>query len=405
MNKNTAKNKIRLFLRVFARFNHIETLLSHKDWEKMTKSFKKLFFPNVDLEIWNDWKWQLKNGVRTVDHLSEFLNLRRDEIEKILEVNNLYPFVISPYYLSLINLKDINDPVRKQVVPDIKEIEIVSKNSDDDPLAEREKMPVAGLIHRYPDRVVILVTNNCAANCRHCNRKRNWLKNDTALNIKESINYLKNNSEVREVILSGGDPLLLQTERLKNLLDEINSVNHIKVIRIGSRVPVTLPMRITDELCEMLKQYPSIWLNTQFNHPNEITIESETACRKIQYAGIPVSNQSVLLKGINDTSETMKILCQRLQEIKVRPYYLFQCDRVTGTEHFWTPVKEGINIIEKMTGHTGGLCVPKFVIDLPGGEGKVSFSSKNIIEHKNSIYKIKTYRGKIVNYEDVGGVS
>ncbi len=367
----------------------------------MTKSFKKLFFPNVDLKHWNDWKWQLKNAVRTVDHLSEFLNLQSDEIERISKVQTMYPFVISPYYLSLINPKDNNDPVRKQVVPDIKEIEIVSKNSDADPLAEREKMPVEGLIHRYPDRVVILVTNNCAANCRHCNRKRNWRKNETALNIRESINYLKSNSEIREVILSGGDPLLLQTEKLKNLLDEIYSVDQIKVVRIGSRVPVTLPMRITDELCEMLKRFPSIWLNTQFNHPNEITRESETACRKIQYAGISISNQSVLLKGINDTHEIMRNLCQRLQEIKVRPYYLFQCDRVTGTEHFWTPVKAGINIIEKMTGHTGGLCVPRFVIDLPGGEGKASFSPKNIIEHKNSIYKIKTYRGKIVNYEDV----
>ncbi len=368
----------------------------------MTKSFKKIFFPNVDLKYWNDWKWQLKNAVRTVGNLSEFLNLQSDEIERISKVQTLYPFVISPYYLSLINPKDNNDPVRKQVVPDIKEIEIVSKNSDADPLAEKEKMPVEGLIHRYPDRVVILVTNNCAVNCRHCNRKRNWRENETALNIKESINYLKSNSEIREVILSGGDPLLLKTEKLKNLLDEIYSVDHIKVVRIGSRVPVTLPMRITDELCEMLKRFPSIWLNTQFNHPNEITFESETACRKIQYAGIPVSNQSVLLKGINNTSEIMKILCQRLQEIKVRPYYLFQCDRVSGTEHFWTPVKTGVNIIEKMTGHTGGLCVPRFVIDLPGGEGKASFSPKNIIEHKNSMYKIKTYRGKIVNYEDVG---
>ena len=367
----------------------------------MTESLKKLFFPNVDLKLWNDWKWQLKNAVRTVENLSEFLNLQSDEIEKISEVKTLYPFVISPYFLSLINPKNINDPVRKQVVPDIKEIEIASKNSNADPLAEREKMPVPGLIHRYPDRVVILAANNCAANCRHCNRKRNWRENGTALNIKESINYLKNNSEIREVILSGGDPLLLQTEKLKSLLDEIYSVDHIKVVRIGSRVPVTLPMRITNELCEMLKQFPSIWLNTQFNHPNEITLESETACRKIQHAGIPINNQSVLLKGINDTSEIIKLLCQRLQEIKVRPYYLFQCDRVSGTEHFWTSVKTGIGIIEKMTGHTGGLCVPKFVIDLPDGEGKIPFLPKNVIEHKNSIYKIKTYRGKIVSYEDV----
>jgi len=367
----------------------------------MSKSFKNYFFPNVDLNLWNDYKWQIGNAVTNVELLSRKLKLQNEEIEKISEVKEKYPFVISPYFLSLINPKDINDPIRKQVVPDIKEIEILSKNSNDDPLAEIKKMPVPGLIHRYPDRVVILVSNNCAVNCRHCNRKRNWHGQVPEFNLKSCVNYLENHSELREVILSGGDPLLLSTEKLKNILDGIFSVDNIKVVRIGSRVPVTLPMRITDELCEMLKQFPSIWLNTQFNHPNEITKESESACRKIQHAGIPINNQSVLLKGINDKPEIIKYLCQRLQEIKVRPYYLFQCDRVSGTEHLWTPVEKGLNILEEMIGHTGGLCVPKFVIDLPGGEGKTPLLPKNIIEHKNSTYKIKTYQGKIVSYEDV----
>jgi len=367
----------------------------------MSKSFKNYFFPDIDSNQWNDYKWQLGNAVTKIDHLSRVLKLQNEEEEKILEVKKIYPFVISPYFLSLINPKDDNDPIRKQVVPDINEIKISSKNANNDPLAEIIKMPVPGLIHRYPDRVVILVSNICAVNCRHCNRKRNWLEEENKLNINICVNYLKNHSELREVILSGGDPLLLSTKKLKNILDKIFSVENIKVVRIGSRVPVTLPMRITDELCEMLKQFPSIWLNTQFNHPNEITEESEFACRKIQHAGIPINNQSVLLKGINDKPEIIKHLCQRLQEIKVRPYYLFQCDRVSGTEHFWTPVEKGVNILKKMIGHTAGLCVPKFVIDLPGGEGKIPLLPKNIIEHKNSIYKIKTYQGKIVSYEDV----
>ena len=367
----------------------------------MPKSFKNLFFTNVNSNLWNDWKWQLRNAVTTTEQLSELLHLQKKDIKEILKTKSRYPFIISPYFFSLINPKNSNDPIKKQVVPDIKEINIISKFSNTDPLAEQQKMPVPGLIHRYPDRVVILVSNICAANCRHCNRKRNWQKKELEPNLKDCTNYLKKHSEIREVILSGGDPLLLSTEKLKNILDKIFSVDNIKVVRIGSRVPVTLPMRITDDLCEMLGTFPSIWLNTQFNHPNEITEESASACRKIQKAGIPINNQSVLLKGINDSPEIIKTLCHKLQEINVRPYYLFQCDRVSGTEHFWTTVETGIKILEKMIGHTGGLCVPKFVIDLPGGEGKVPLLPENIIEHKNSIYKIKTYRGRIVSYKDV----
>jgi len=367
----------------------------------MPKSFKNFFFPNVSSKLWNDYNWQLKNAVTTIEQLSQKINLHDEEKKHILKTEEKYPIVISPYFLSLINPKNINDPIRKQIVPDINEIEIMSNISDSDPLAEQQKMPVPGLIHRYPDRVVILVSSNCAVNCRHCNRKRNWQKNEPEFNLKNCIDYLKKHSEIREVILSGGDPLLLSTKKLKNILDKIFSVDNIKVVRIGSRVPVTLPMRITDDLCEMFGKFPSIWLNTQFNHPNEITEESASACRKIQKAGIPINNQSVLLKGINDTPKTIKKLCHKLQEIKVRPYYLFQCDRVSGTEHFWTSVKTGINILENMIGHTGGLCIPKFVIDLPDGEGKIPLLPENIIEHKGSIYKIKTYQGKIVSYEDI----
>lgn len=308
--------------------------------------------------------------------------------------------VISNYFFSLIDPNNPNDPIRKQVVPDIREIQIKSDLSFSDPLAESKKMPVAGLIHRYPDRVVILVSNDCAANCRHCNRKRNWLSENAIANIDECVKYLKHNQKIREVILSGGDPLLLPNKVIKKILESIFSVDSIKVVRIGSRVPVTLPSRIDDEFCEILRSFPAIWLNTQFNHPQEVTEQSKTACRKIQLAGVPINNQSVLLKGINDSPEIIIKLCQKLQEIKVRPYYLFQCDRVEGTEHFWTSIKTGLNIIEKMIGHTGGLCVPRFVIDLPGGEGKIPLLPENVLSKENSTYIFKTYTGKIIEYKD-----
>lgn len=348
------------------------------------------------LYLWNNL---LAKSITAPEELAAALNLSAAEFEQIKKTAEKFPIAVSDYFLSLIDKNNPDDPIKKQVVPDLREICLHSQLAEADPLAENNNMPVPSLIHRYPDRVVILVSNFCAVNCRHCNRKRNWRAKIEKPNLDKCVDYLKKHKEIREVILSGGDPLLLQTNQLKKILNKIFAVENIKVVRIGSRAPVTFPMRITDELCDMLKNFPAVWLNTQFNHPREITEEAAAACRKIQLAGIPINNQAVLLKGINATPEIIISLCQKLQEINVKPYYLFQCDRVAGTEHFWTPVQTGIDILGKMIGHTGGLCVPRFVIDLPGGEGKIPLMPNPILSENSSGYTFKTYKGKIVDYK------
>jgi len=321
---------------------------------------------------------------------------------KLKEVTEKFPFGITPYLSSIIDWKNEADPILKQVFPDVLELEKISLEAVNDPLNEEKLMPVKRLIHRYPDRVVLLVTSRCSAYCRHCNRKRDWKKNEKDISdqeLEQAVFYLKNNPEIREVIISGGDPLMLSTEKLKEILDAVWNVKNIDVVRIGTRVPVFLPMRITEKLCSMLEAYPSIWINTQFNHPIEITEESRIACLKLQKAGIPIGNQSVLLKGINDSPEIILELCRKLQKIKVRPYYLFQCDLVEGTEHFWTPLSVGKEIIQKMIGFTGGLCVPKFVIDLPGGKGKIPILPDYILKENEKEMIFRNYAGEKIKYK------
>ena len=321
---------------------------------------------------------------------------------KLKEVAEKFPFAITPYLSSIIDWKNETDPIRKQVFPDVCEINKINSEAVSDPLNEESLTVVKRLVHRYPDRVVLLVTNRCSAFCRHCNRKRDWKKRGRDISIQElekATLYLKNNPKIREVIISGGDPLMLSTGKLKIILDAVWSVKTIEVVRIGTRAPVFLPMRITKKLCELLESYPSIWINTQFNHPSEITEESKSACEKLQKAGIPVSNQAVLLKGINDSAEIILELCQKLQKIKVRPYYLFQCDLVEGTEHFWTSLSVGKEILQKLIGFTGGLCVPKFVIDLPGGKGKIPILPDYILKEDELEIIFKNYAGEKIKYK------
>ena len=323
------------------------------------------------------------------------------DVIKLEEVAEKFPFAITPYLSSIIDWKNEDDPIRKQVFPNVLELQKKSSEALNDPLNEENLMPVKRLIHRYPDRVVLLVTNRCSAYCRHCNRKRDWKKNGKDISVQELnkiVFYLKNNPKIREIIISGGDPFMLSTEKLKKVLDAVWSVKTIEVVRIGTRAPVFLPMRITEKLCDLLESYPSIWVNTQFNHPAEITEESKSACEKLQKAGIPVSNQAVLLKGINDSAEIIIELCRKLQKIKVRPYYLFQCDLVEGTEHFWTPLSVGKEILQKMIGFTGGLCVPKFVIDLPGGKGKLPILPDYILKEGEKEIIFKNYFGEKIKY-------
>ena len=326
-------------------------------------------------ETWGDWQWQYKNRIRSLPQLGSVLDVSQESVQAWRPVVKAYPLSITPYYLSLMDRGNPEDPLRRQCVPDIREIAF-SLGGQDDPLEEHGQMPVSGLVHRYPDRCLILTTQTCAVYCRHCNRKRLWKEPDAARTsgqayFKPMIDYIAASPRIREVILSGGDPLTLPDELLDWLLGSLRTIPHVRVLRIGSRVPVVMPMRITPEICSLLRQYRPLWLNTQFNHPREITFEAAAACDRLLTAGIPVSNQSVLLKGVNDDIDTMRDLLNSLQEISVRPYYLFQCDPVRGTDHFRTDIWEGMRIMEQLWSNLSGLCLPRYVLDVPGAPGKI----------------------------------
>jgi len=360
------------------------------------------FFSTVTDDFWNDWKWQFRNRITTVEELANFIPLSENEKAKLKVVTLRYPLSITPYYLSLINLFDPDDPIRKQAVPSFEEIAL-SDLGEEDPLAENRDSPVPGLVHRYPDRVLIVLTNLCPMLCRHCTRKREWRHGvwvRTPDQIEAMLNYIRQHHEVRDVILSGGDPLVLSTAHLERVISRLRRIEHVEIIRIGSRFPVVLPQRIDDELCDMLSEYGPIWLNTHFNHHREITPESAAACDRLLRSGVPVNNQSVLLRGVNDSVELQRKLCQGLLKIKVRPYYLYQCDEVQGTEHLRTPVETGLKIIEGLRGHTSGLAVPAYVIDLPGGGGKVPLQPNYLLRHNKEELVLRNYENNLFRYRN-----
>jgi lysine 2,3-aminomutase len=315
-----------------------------------------------------------------------------------------YPFAITPYFLSLIQWEDPEDPVRMQVLPSLPEL-LPAEAGSTDPLSEEEHTAVPGLIHRYPDRVVVLASRRCAVYCRHCFRKRLWAerppRNDN-LFWQRVVEYLENHREVRDVLLSGGDPLTLTDRELDEILHRIRSIPHVEIIRIGSRVPVVLPQRITPSLCRTLEKHEPLWLVTQFNHPREITPEAARACEHLLRCGVPVNNQTVLLRDVNDRADTIKSLCQGLLRVRVRPYYLHQCDRVAGAEHFRTPLSRGLEILSGIQGYTSGLAVPRFVVDLPGAGGKVPLQPESIVSHQGNRVLLRNYAGEIFPYEDPG---
>ncbi|MBL7209949.1 MAG: KamA family radical SAM protein, partial [Dehalococcoidia bacterium] len=336
-------------------------------------SSRKRLFARVPDESWNDWRWHFRNRITTVEELASFIPLSAKEQARLRLVVTKFPLSVTPYYLCLIDSDDPDDPVRKQAIPSFDEIGLAGTGMED-PLGEKEDSVVPGLVHRYPDRVLMVLTDICPVLCRHCTRKREWRNGGwvrTPKEVEAMIQYIGENRNVRDVIISGGDPLSLSTPRLEEVLSGLRQIKHVEIIRLGTRFPVVLPQRIDDELCTMLSKYGPIWLNTQFNHHREITPESASACDRLLRSGVPVSNQSVLLRGVNDTVESQMKLCHGLLKTKVRPYYLFQCDEVLGTEHLRTPVETGLKIVERMRGHTSGLAVPTFVVDLPHGGGKV----------------------------------
>jgi lysine 2,3-aminomutase len=322
---------------------------------------------------WRDWRWQFRNRITKIESLKSLPKKADFNKDNLKAITSFYPLAITPYYLSLMRSYNGNDPVFMQCVPSPLEISF-SDNMPEDPLEEDSHMPVPKLVYRYPDRCLAIVTETCAVNCRHCNRKRFWSQpNHISLKsrFQKMMSYIAAKPQIREVIISGGDPLILDDNTLEKLLVSLKAIPHIEVLRIGSRVPVVMPMRITREFCRMLKRYRPLWFNTQFNHPNEITPESTRACNMLQEAGIPVSNQSVLLKGVNDSPGVMKDLLYDLQKISVRPYYLFHCDPARGCTHFRTEPQEGVELMEKIWKQCSGLCLPQYVLDVPGSAGKI----------------------------------
>jgi len=362
-----------------------------------TSAQRRRFFGHIPHSLWNDWKWHFRNRITTVDQLSKFIPLTPEEQAQLKLVTIKYPLAITPYYLSLIDPADPEDPIRKQAVPSFDEIALAGIGTED-PLEERRDSVVPGLVHRYPDRVLMVLTDICPMLCRHCTRKREWRHGSwvrTPAQVEAMLSYIRNHKAVRDIVISGGDPLTLSTQHLESVIYRLRQIEHVEIIRIGTRFPVVLPQRIDDELCAMLSKYGPIWLNTHFNHYCEITPEAAAACDKLVRSGVPVNNQSVLLRGVNDTVEIQTKLCQGLLKIKVRPYYLFQCDEVEGTEHLRTPVEVGLKIIEGMRGYTSGLAVPTFVIDLPQGGGKVPVQPNYVLTQTGDKLLVRNYRGHI----------
>jgi len=354
---------------------------------------------------WKDWKWQLKHCIKDLDAFETLLDTNLPETlrEQFQVIVEKFPMSITPYYLSLIDTDNLeNDPIFKQSFPVISEIE-VQKNDMLDPLHEDKDSPVPGLTHRYPDRVLLLISNMCAMYCRHCTRKRRVGDQDTIpskAQIMKGIEYIRRSPRIRDVLLSGGDPLLLPTDYLDWILSELKKIEHVEVIRIGTRTPVVLPFRITDELTEMLKKHHPLWINTHFNHPRELTASSKSALRKLADTGIPLGNQSVLLSGVNDCPRIMRSLVHKLVANRVRPYYLYQCDLSEGLSHFRTPVGKGIEILESLIGHTSGFCVPTYVIDAPGGGGKIPVMPNYLISWSTNKVVLRNYEGVITTYKE-----
>ncbi|WP_406670776.1 lysine 2,3-aminomutase [Methanolobus sp. ZRKC4] len=357
------------------------------------------------LTKWKDWKWQIRHCVRDIDTFETLLNIKfeADEREALEKTLDTFPLSITPYYLSLIEVEDFrNDPIFMQSFPSPKEL-ILSCDDMKDPLSEDHDSPVPGITHRYPDRVLLHVSNVCSMYCRHCTRKRKVGDTDSVPDrdeVQKGLDYIATHSEVRDVLLSGGDPFMLSDDYLDWILTELRSIPHVEVIRIGTRMPVVLPYRVTDQLVDVLKKHHPVWVNTHFNHPREVTFSSKQALRKLADAGIPLGNQTVLLSGVNDCYRILKRLFHKLVANRVRPYYLYQCDLSEGLTHFRTSVGKGIEIMENLVGHTSGFAVPTYVIDAPGGGGKIPVMPNYLISWSTNKVILRNYEGVITSYAE-----
>ncbi|MBE0649620.1 MAG: KamA family radical SAM protein [Bacteroidales bacterium] len=364
--------------------------------------FLERHFPGTTIAEWTDWKWQVRHSFTSFDQLEKVLNLSEDE--KGFKEQALHlPIRVTPYYASLLDKYDALQPLRRTMIPVLDEL-IVSKGEESDPLGEEHDSPVPLILHRYPDRVLFLVTGFCSAFCRYCTRTHMVSKKDKmhagTSQIDAAIEYIKEHTEVRDVLISGGDPLTLSDDRLEYILSRLRAVEHVEFIRIGSKVPAVLPMRITPALTQMLKKYHPLFISLHFTHPDELTPETREACNRLADAGIPLGSQTVLLKGINDEVEVYKKLTHELLKVRVKPYYLYQCDPIPGSSHFRTRVARGIEIIKGLRGFTSGYAVPHFVIDAPKGGGKIPLLPEYFEGRENGEVILRNYEDKIFKYPD-----
>jgi len=373
------------------------------DISEKSLSFLQTYFPGSSVDDWNNWHWQLRNSFTKIDQLQKIIELSPEEFQAISNKNKSLPLRVTPYYTSLIQGSAPEDAIRRSVVPTINEL-MLGRGECPDPLSEESSSPVPNLVHRYPDRVLFLSTGFCASYCRYCTRSHMVAKDKCHIGPKaweEAINYVKTHSEVRDVIISGGDPLTMPDSHIDYLLKSIRSIPHVEIIRIGTKAPVVLPQRITPQLIKILRKYHPLWMSIHFTHPQELTPEVNRACNLIADTGIPMGSQTVLLKGINNDPKVMTALMHGLLRIRVRPYYLYQCDPIPGSAHFRTSVEEGLDIIRAMRGFTSGYAIPHFVIDAPGGGGKIPLLPDYFIGRDGENVILKNYAGKFFNYPDL----
>ena len=367
-----------------------------------TRAFRRLHFPDVSTRDWNDWRWQSRHRLRTLAQLDKMLRLSDEERQALVQGGTMLPVGISPYYMSLLDADDPLQPLRRTVVPTLNEF-VRTEGEADDPLGEDSHSPVPGLVHRYPDRVLLLPIDFCSTYCRYCTRSRvvghgELLPQESRL--MAAFEYLRRTPQIRDVLISGGDALALGDDKLEWILQQLRSIPHIEFIRIGTKMPAVLPQRITRELVRMLRRYHPIWMSLHFIHPDECAPESAQACARLADAGIPLGSQTVLLKGVNDNVETMQQLMHKLLLMRVRPYYLYQCDPISGSSHFRTPVAKGLEIIEGLRGHTTGYAVPTYVIDAPGGGGKIPLQMNSVIGRDGDWVLLRNYEGREYRYHD-----
>ncbi|MBN2193603.1 MAG: KamA family radical SAM protein [Polyangiaceae bacterium] len=368
----------------------------------LTRAFRRTHYPDVSDADWNDWRWQIRHRVRHLAELERFLVLAPDERAALTEGASKLPLGITPYYLSLVSATDPGQPLRRTVVPTLAELNR-SPEEADDPLGEERHSAVPGLVHRYPDRVLLLVHDYCTTYCRYCTRSRKVGHGELSSSreaLLPAIEYIRAHREIRDVLLSGGDPLSVADEKLGWILEQLRAIPHLELLRIGTKIPNVLPQRITPGLTRMLRRFHPLWMSIHFTHPDECTPEVQRACGRLADAGIPLGSQTVLLRGVNDDLATMKRLMHELLKMRVRPYYLYQCDPIVGSAHFRTPVSKGLEIIAGLRGHTSGYAVPSYVIDAPGGGGKIPLLPDYLVGRDGPDLILRNYEGNTYRYTD-----